>query len=240
MNGTGLSISASGLTLRHATGDPVLDGAAVEIAAGSVCALFGPSGSGKSSLLAALGGRLMPCRGRILLGETLLDRRSVARLRPAIGQAYQDNRLVMQATVLANVLAGLAPATPLWRVVTRRFATTQVDRAVDLLDRLGLDASLHHRRAGSLSGGQAQRVGVARALAGRPRLILADEPVANLDPQTARLVLDVIAHEARTRGTTVVCALHQPELATTFADRVLMLHEGRIQEGEPYPERSTA
>ncbi|MCX7283739.1 MAG: ATP-binding cassette domain-containing protein [Novosphingobium sp.] len=240
MSGTGFSISVRDLSLRHGNGDVVLTGAAVEVAPGTICALLGASGSGKSSLLAALGGRLAPVAGQVLIGGRPMISRSRRRVQARIGTTYQDHRLVAQATVLDNVLAGLAPHVPWWRCATGRYAPAHLTRATDLLERLGLHAALHHRRAGSLSGGQAQRVGIARALVARPSLLLADEPIASLDPQTARDVLALIAREARESGATVVCALHQPELAATFADRILTLHEGAFRAGVEQPQRSAA
>lgn len=240
MTGTGLSIAVQGLTLRHAMGEPVLQHATLAVTSGSICAVLGKSGTGKSTLLAALGGRLAPTAGRILLGGMLLDRASRRRLQPLIGMSYQDHRLVLQATVLDNVVAGLAPHLPWWRLATGRIPEELLARAAELLERLGLDAQLHHRRADNLSGGQAQRVGVARALIARPQLLLADEPVANLDPQTARDVLSLIVEETSKNGATVVCALHQPDLAAAFADRVLRLDGGAVMDELPKPRRSAA
>lgn len=228
MSRAGLSISVAAMTLRHANGTVALDRVSLELGEGSICAIMGASGSGKSSLLATIGGRAMACQGRILLGGTLLLPQTLPGLRPMIGQVYQDHRLVRQSSVLANVLAGAAATLPLWRVLTDRYPTDLVERAGYLLDLLGLDESFLSRRLDSLSGGQAQRVGIARALIGGPRLILADEPVASLDPPTALRALRAISSVARETGATVVCALHQPDLAASFAQRIIHLQKGRI------------
>ncbi len=129
--------------------------------------------------------------------------------------------------MLANVAAGAAPDLPLWRALSGHFPKVVMERAAMLLEALGLEQALLPRPASTLSGGQAQRVGIARALIAKPRLVLADEPVASLDPEAARRTLAVLADYARESGATVISALHQPDLAETFANRTLVLDHGR-------------
>ncbi len=126
-----------------------------------------------------------------------------------------------------NVLAGRLGHVPLWRVVTRRFARADRQRALAALDRVGLLAQAY-QRADSLSGGQQQRVAIARVLAQESRVILADEPVASLDAANARAVLSLFREIARERGIAVLCSLHQLDIATLYADRVIGLASGRL------------
>lgn len=223
-----MRVETSGLTMCQASGVLSLDAVSFSLAEGSFCALQGASGAGKSTLLSLLGGQITPTQGRVFIDGHLLNPNTLARLRPQIGQVYQDHRLVRQASVLANIAAGLAPTLPLWRALTQSFPAPVKARAARLLEALGLEPTLLLRPASTLSGGQAQRVGIARALMAKPRLVLADEPVASLDPQTARLTLSVLADYAREHHATVICALHQPELVATFATHTLNLDQGRL------------
>lgn len=230
-----MRIDVSGLTLRRPSGVFSLDAVSFSLNERDFCAVRGTSGAGKSSLLAILGGHIAATSGRVFLDGSCLSPRSLTRLRSQIGQVYQDHRLVRQASVLANIAAGLAPALPLWRVLSGHFPKHIKQRATVLLDALGLDEALLLRPVSTLSGGQAQRVGIARALIARPRLILADEPVSSLDPDTAYRTLTVLSDYARASGATVICALHQPELAAAFANRTLVLDQGRTADAAPPP-----
>ncbi len=223
-----MRVEISDLTLSHASGPLSLDAVSFSLEEGSLCALQGMSGAGKSTLLGLIGGHIAPSSGRIFIDGLVLNPATLARVRPQIGQVYQDHRLVRQASVLANIAAGLAPTLPLWRALTHTFPAAVEARAATLLDALGLETTLLRRPASTLSGGQAQRVGIARALIAKPRLVLADEPVASLDPQTARQTLSVLADYARDHRATVICALHQPELVATFATHTLNLDQGRL------------
>lgn len=223
-----MRVEATDLTLQQASGVLSLDAVSFALDEGSFCALQGMSGAGKSTLLGLLGGHVAPTGGRIFIDVHVLNAATLAQLRPLIGQIYQDHRLVRQASVLANIAAGLAPTLPFWRALTHTFPAAVEARAARLLDDLGLEATLLRRPASTLSGGQAQRVGIARALMAKPRLVLADEPVASLDPQTARLTLSVLADYAREHHATVICALHQPELVAAFATHTLNLDQGRL------------
>jgi phosphonate transport system ATP-binding protein len=133
---------------------------------------------------------------------------------------------------LDNVLAGRLRGTPLWRVMLGQFATADMERATQALDAVGLSDHVH-QRADTLSGGQQQRVAIARALVQDARIILADEPVASLDPETAVSILSLLHGLTRTHGLGVLCTLHQPDLAERFADRTLTMSTGRILPSEP-------
>lgn len=223
-----MRVETSDLTLSRVSGVLSLNAVSFSLEEGSLCALQGMSGAGKTTLLGLLGGHITPTGGRIFIDGHVLNPVTLARLRPQIGQVYQDHRLVRQASVLSNIAAGLAPTLPLWRALTHTFPAAVEARAARLLDALGLETTLLRRPASTLSGGQAQRVGIARALIAKPRLMLADEPVSSLDPQTAQQTLSVLADYAREHHATVICALHQPELVATFATHTLNLDQGNL------------
>jgi phosphonate transport system ATP-binding protein len=232
-----MRVDATNLSLRHASGVLSLDAVSFSLAEGDFCAVQGASGAGKSTFLGILGGHMVPSSGRIFVDGHLFNAETLGRLRPHIGQVYQDHRLVGQASVLANIAAGTAAKLPLWRALCDVFPKPIRKRAAELLNALGMDEAMLDRPASTLSGGQAQRIGIARALIGKPRLVLADEPVASLDPETARLTLTLLADCARESGATVICALHQPDLAVAFANRRLVLDNGRLVSGRVQGEK---
>jgi phosphonate transport system ATP-binding protein len=146
---------------------------------------------------------------------------------------FQDHNLVPRLSVLKNVLAGRLSRMPAWMSLLQIFRQKDIDIALDCLRRVELQDRAWSR-ADRLSGGQQQRVGIARALAQEPRAILADEPVASLDPKTARVVLGDLKRASRELGIAVLCNLHQVGYALEFADRVIGVHAGRIVfEGRP-------
>jgi putative ABC transport system ATP-binding protein len=201
---------------------PALRGATVEIAPGEVLAVMGPSGSGKSTLLHCLAGILTPDSGEIrfagrridTLGET--ERSRLRRER--FGFVFQFGQLVPELTVEENV------ALPLLLGGLRRTAALRSAR--QLLDRLGL-GGLGGRRSGELSGGQAQRVALARGLVAEPEVLFADEPTGSLDSLTGEQVMDLLVGTARERGTTVVLVTHEPRVAA-YADREVVVRDGRV------------
>ena len=140
---------------------------------------------------------------------------------------FQQFNLIRQLSTLENVLAGRLGVTSLWRVATRCFGNADQARAVAALEAVGLSRQ-GAQRADTLSGGQQQRVAIARALAQEGRVLLADEPVASLDPETAVAVLSLLRSLARDRGLAVLSTLHQPLLAEQFADRIIEMAAGRL------------
>ena len=147
-------------------------------------------------------------------------------MRRRIGLIPQDVALSGRASVARNVMA--VADIGMWRSALGLYPPAERARAAYLLAGLGLDESHLARRADSLSGGQQQRVAIARALLHRPALILADEPIASLDPATGEAALTLLRDEARSLGATLLCNLHQPELAHRFADRIIQLDDGRV------------
>ena len=203
-------------------GTVALDGLSVEIAGGEIVAILGPSGSGKSTLLLCLAGILPPeggdvrYRGRSL--PALSDAARTRLRRDEFGFVFQFGQLVPELTAVDNVslplrLAGLR----------RRDA---IGRAREFLGSLGVE-DVADKRAGEMSGGQAQRVAVARALVARPRVIFADEPTGSLDSTNGELVMELLVTTARQQGSTVMLVTHEPRVAA-YADRQIVVRDGKL------------
>ena len=151
---------------------------------------------------------------------------------------FQEGHLVRQRRVIANVAAGALGRNG-WRSAFGGLPREELRRSLTHLDRVGL-RELALRRAGSLSGGQAQRVAIARALSQQPQVLLADEPVASLDPDAAQMVMNLLRDLAASEGLGILCVLHQPELALRFAHRVAGMRDGRLQFCEPAADLTVA
>jgi phosphonate transport system ATP-binding protein len=204
--------------------------ATFEVDAGEFVAVLGPSGSGKSTLFRCLSRLTEPDAGEIhIAGRAFhsLTGRRLVQARREIGVVFQQFNLIKTRSALDNVLTGRLGSTPFWRVATSQFQSEEIERALDALDAVGLSNQVD-QRADTLSGGQQQRVAIARALAQEGRVLLADEPVASLDPETAVSVLSLMRDLARSKGLAVLCTLHQPDLANRFADRILTMRNGRL------------
>ncbi|MFG2085453.1 MULTISPECIES: phosphonate ABC transporter ATP-binding protein [unclassified Spirillospora] len=222
-------------TTKGFAGKTVLDGIDLTVPQGEFVALVGPSGAGKSTLLRLVNGMHRPDRGTVrTLGAdpAACSRRELRDLRAGVGFVFQQFGLVGRLSALENVLMG-ALATLRWpRYGVMAYPRALRERAVEQLDRVGL-ADQRFQRCDTLSGGQQQRVAVARTLVQRPRLVLADEPVASLDPAASVLVLDTLKRISAEDGISVLCSLHQIDLALSTADRVVALRSGRIVLDEP-------
>ncbi len=201
---------------------------------GELCVLLGPSGAGKSTLLNTVNGIVLPTGGRVVLDGIPVEPANLMAVRSRIGMIHQQLHLVPRLSVLHNVLAGLLPVTPTWRAMLKLFPIDQQRKACRLLEEVELEERQIHRRASDMSGGQQQRVAIARAFINDPDLVLADEPVASLDPTVSRHVLDLLRRASRQRNTTVLCSLHQVEFAQEFADRIVAMRHGAvIYDGPP-------
>lgn len=215
-------------TKRWSSGAIALDRVSFAVPQGQFCVVLGPSGAGKSSLLRSINGLVRGDSGEVLIdGEPLTGDNLVAQ-RKRIGMIHQHFSLSPRLSVANNVLSGCLPELGLFRSLAAWFTPAQRARACDLLAEVGLSPSQLQQRAAELSGGQQQRVGVARAFMMRPDIILADEPVASLDPKVAVDILRLIRTAAQASQTTVVCSLHQVDLARQFADRIIGLRQGRL------------
>ncbi|MCG7629667.1 MULTISPECIES: phosphonate ABC transporter ATP-binding protein [Rhodobacterales] len=208
---------------------PALEGVSLRVPAGESVALLGPSGAGKTTLLALLDGRLQGWSGRVsVLGAPLdPDHPPPRARRPDTGFVFQEFALVERSTVLRNVLNGrLGRMSPL-RALFGSPTAHDLEIARAALTDCGI-ADLAERRVDSLSGGQRQRVAIARCLAQEPLLILADEPVSNLDPARACEILALLTGAAQARGATALFSSHQPDLARRFAQRIIGIRGGQI------------
>ena len=201
---------------------PALRGATVAIESGEILAVMGPSGSGKSTLLHCLAGILVPDSGEIAFAgerlDTLREGERTALRRDRFGFVFQFGQLVPELTAQENV------ALPLLLGGTAR--ATAMAAAHEWFTRLGLDG-LQRRRSGELSGGQAQRVALARGLVSTPQVLFADEPTGALDSLTGEQVMDLLTSAAREQGITVVLVTHEPRVAA-YADREVIVRDGKV------------
>lgn len=219
---------------RNSRGGRALDNVSLQIEKGEMVALIGPSGSGKSTLLRHLAGltcgdagtgevsvlgNAVQCKGR-LNGD-------VRRTRAKVGYIFQQFNLVGRLRVLSNVLMGTLGRVPGWRGCLGLFNAEERALALRSLERVGMDAWAQ-QRASCLSGGQQQRVAIARALTQQAEVILADEPIASLDPQSARCVMEILADINSRDGRTVVVTLHQVDYAREFCRRAVALKAGKV------------
>ena len=218
-----------GLTKRY--GDrAVLQDISVEIAPRTFTAVLGPSGAGKTTLMRCLMGLVQPEQGEIWYGDRDIVRarpQDMRRIRRQMAVVAQQFNLVRRRTALDNCLAGRLPELPLWRCLLSWFPQSLKRDALMALERVQLlDVAL--QRADRLSGGQQQRVAIARAITQKARIILADEPISSLDPESARIVLDLLRSLCDREGITVICNLHQASLALEYSDRILGMKSGQL------------
>ncbi|MFK4788582.1 phosphonate ABC transporter ATP-binding protein [Microbacterium sp. ZW T5_56] len=224
------SISLDHVTVRYPNGVVGLDDVTLDIAAGDMVAVVGLSGSGKSTLIRAINALVPVSSGSLAVGGHHVDGasgRQLRRLRGDIGMVFQGFNLAGRANVLQNVLVGRLAHTPLWRTMLGIYRESDKELAYDALDRVGILPKLYDR-ASALSGGQQQRVAIARALAQQPRIVLADEPVASLDPPTAHGVMTDLQDINRDLGITVLVNLHLLDLAREFGTRMIGMRAGRV------------
>ena len=199
----------------------VLHGIDLDVQPGEFVVMLGLSGAGKSTLLRCMNGLARPDGGTLQVGGIdLMARHSRRDLARQAAMVFQHHNLVPRLSVLKNVLTGRLGALPTLPSVFQLFRQADLDLARECLDRVGLSHKVDERTE-ALSGGQMQRVGIARALAQQPKVILADEPVASLDPKTARTVLQYLRDATRELGIAVVCNLHQVDYAREFGDRIV-------------------
>ena len=211
-------------------GVKALDSVSFEIRKHDFIAVLGKSGSGKSTLLRCINRLIEPTSGKIFFQEQDIAKFSpklLSQARKKIGFVFQEYNLVNRLTVLSNVLSGRLGYTIPLASLFNYFSSEDKSRAFENLERVDIGTKANDR-VDTLSGGQRQRVGLARALMQEPVLILADEPVSNLDPNLARSILGILKKINEKDKTAIICNLHQPELAKEFANRIIILEEGSL------------
>jgi phosphonate transport system ATP-binding protein len=218
------------LTKVYDDGTIALRDVSFEVAEGQFLAIIGLSGSGKSTLLRCINRLIDPSEGTILWkGEdiTAASEEEMRRIRRRIGMVFQNFNLVHRSRVITNVLAGRLGYTSPALALANRFSRSDRERALAQLARFGLEGK-DQNRTEDLSGGQQQRVGIARAMMQDPEMILADEPVASLDPVLAHSIMQYLEDINRNDGVTVLCSLHFLDLVHRYGQRVIALNEGRL------------
>jgi len=223
-------LAVRGLSMRYPNGKLALDDVDLTVGAGELVTILGSNGSGKTTLLRCVA-RLLDPTG----GEAMVDGRDLARLagkdlreaRLALAMVFQRANLVRRRSVLANVVSGTLGRHRSWRTALGGLPPEELPMARELLRQVGVER-LGGQRADTLSGGQAQRAAIARALAQRPKLILADEPVASLDPEAAEEIMRLLRRLAVENGLAVLCVLHQPSLALRYSHRIVGLRNGVV------------
>lgn len=224
------------LTKVYPSGTVALKDLSFEVQDGEFLVVIGLSGSGKSTLLRCINRLIDPTEGKITMDGVNITAAKGAELRHIrrhIGMIFQHFNLVKRSTVMTNVLNGRLGYLNPWATTFGFFPKTEKDRAHQALKRLGLDDKLDNR-ADALSGGQQQRVGIARTLMQEPKLILADEPVASLDPVLAHSIMQYLEQLNRDDKVTIICSLHYLDLIQRYATRVIGLKDGvKVFEGLP-------
>jgi phosphonate transport system ATP-binding protein len=217
--------------LTKAFGDTrAVQNVSLAIPAGQFVGVIGRSGAGKSTLLRMINRLAEPTTGRILWRDTAVTGLSGRKLRDwrrSCAMIFQQFNLVGRLDVLNNVLLGRLAYTPFWRAALKAWPHEDRAMALAVLDQLDM-ATFAPRRADHLSGGQQQRVAICRALLQEPEIVLADEPVASLDPRNARIVMDALQRINKHFGLTVLCNLHSLDLARSYCDRLVGMANGRV------------
>ncbi len=229
-----MRVEIKGLCKTFKGGFQALDNLSLALAPGEMVALIGASGSGKSTLLRHIAGLVAAdtSASYVQVGTEMVQRngvitRNIRDIRSEIGFVFQQFNLVDRLPVLTNVLCGGLARMPLWRSCFKLFTAEEKTFGLEALARVGI---AHHayKRASALSGGQQQRAAIARTIVQKAGIILADEPIASLDPESARKVMQTLADVNREDGTTVLVSLHQVEFAQRFCARTVALSHGRV------------
>jgi phosphonate transport system ATP-binding protein len=220
----------------YPTGDEALNGVTMSVEGSETVAMIGPSGAGKSTFIRCINRLTEPSGGRVHLDDTELTSLSDDALRSArrdIGMIFQEYNLVERLTVMENVLTGRLGYVSAWKAFRRSFPPEDIERAYEILERVGL-GDMENKRVDELSGGQRQRVGIARAVIQQPKILLVDEPTSSLDPETSDTVMQLLTDIAAEREVPVLINIHEVDLAMEHADRIVGLHDGELVfEGPP-------
>lgn len=235
MERTGADIHCDDVGVTYPNGFTGLKGVTLDIPAGQMVGIVGLSGAGKSTLVRTLNGLVPITHGSITVGDHLLrpagqqqmSGKELRELRSSVGMVFQSFNLAKRTTVINNVLTGRLYHTPAWRILLGAWKKGDVELAMQALERVEIVAKAYEK-ASSLSGGQQQRVAIARTLAQQPNVILADEPVASLDPPTSHVVMRDLQRINADLGITVIVNLHFLDLARRYCDRLIGLRAGEV------------
>ena len=208
-------------------GSAALKGVNLKINKGEFVSILGPSGSGKTTLLRTINGLETISGGEIYFDNKKVVSKSIKEVQKKTGMIFQEFNLVNNLSAINNVLSGLLNPSSKFLSLFYLFPKDQKIKALKSLETVGL-LEKSYSRSDELSGGQRQRVGIARAIIKKPLLVLADEPVASLDPKAANLILSLLKKINKDFGTTILCNLHQVELAKKYSDRIVGLLDGRV------------
>ncbi len=221
-------LNVNGIKKTYDTGEVALKGVDLSVNAQEIVAVLGLSGSGKSTLLRCINRLVEPDEGTVTLDGAEVTRRNGKKLqamRQNMGMIFQEFNLVERLTVLENVLSGCLGFTSMWRCITRAFRSKDIDRALEVCERVGI---IDHilKRADQLSGGQRQRVGIARALMQNPKILLADEPISSLDPKISIEVMELMISIAIEQQIPILVSVHDLRIAKRFSNRIIGLRKG--------------
>ena len=208
-------------------GTEALRGVNLNVKKGEFLTILGPSGSGKTTLLRSINGLEKIEKGKILFEKEEINNFSLLEVQKKTGMIFQDFNLVNNLSAINNVLTGLLNTSNKFLSLFYLFSKTQKIDALKSLETVGL-LEKSYSRSDELSGGQRQRVGIARAIIKKPLLLLADEPVASLDPKAADLILSLLKKINKEYGTTILCNLHQVDLAKKYSDKMVGLVDGKV------------
>ena len=225
-----IMLNVEHLTKVYPNGTVALKDVSFEVEDGEFLAVIGLSGSGKSTLLRCINRLIEPTSGKVIWNDvdvTAARGTALRNIRRQIGMVFQQFNLVKRSSVITNVLSGRLGYVAPYRSLFNYFSKDDRQRALDNLEQMGLGDKAY-MRADSLSGGQQQRVGIARALMQEPKLVLADEPVASLDPVLAHSILKYLEQMNQERKITVLCSLHFLDLVHRYATRAIALKDGQL------------
>ena len=209
------------------SGTEALKGVNLKINKGEFVSILGPSGSGKTTLLRSINGLEKIDNGEIFLNNKKIDKLYLPEVQKKTGMIFQEFNLVNNLSTINNVLTGLLNSSSKFLSMFYLFTREQKLEALQSLETVGL-LDKAYSRADELSGGQRQRVGIARAIIKKPLLLLADEPVASLDPKASNLIMSLLKKINKEFNITILCNLHQVDLATQYSDRIVGLLDGAV------------
>ena len=220
-------LEIKGLRKTFDDGTKALQGVDLSVKLGEFVVILGSSGSGKTTLLRSINGLVKPEVGEVKFFDRVISSTTLPDLRKETGMVFQDFNLVNNLSSLNNVLTGLLDSSNSFMSMLYLFSREQKIQALKCLEMVGL-LDKAYSRVDKLSGGQKQRVGIARAIIKNPTLLLADEPVASLDPMISGSIMTLLRNIGHKIGLTVICNLHQVDIALKYSDRIVGLSGGRI------------